>query len=369
VELSRLSRPAASVLPNRNRGITVAVVGCGYWGSKHVRVLSGLPDVEAVVVVDPDTRATDAIRSAFPHVIAVAELSEAFDFIDAVIVATPPRDHARIAFEALRAGKPVMVEKPLATTLEDARRLAAEADRRNVPLMVGHTFEFNPAVRELRRRMDEGELGDILYIHSARLNLGLYRSDVDVLWDLAPHDISIMNYLLRSTPDAVRAWGSANLSRHTTDLGYFQLEYRDRGVTGYGHVSWLDPRKVRQVTVVGSRKMAVYDDLADERLKIYDRGVDRGEDRAPADHQMPISYRYGDIVSPHIAGQEPLVLEDQHFVDCVRSKERPTSDGTAGLAVISVLDAIDRSLDSGGSIKITTSAPLDLPPFPTLQPA
>jgi len=371
LELSRTPRPAASLQAGRKRGITVAVVGCGYWGSKHVRVLSGLPDVEAVIVVDPDTRITDAIRDAFPHVIPAARLGEALDYVDAVVVATPPKNHADVALEAIRAGKHVLVEKPLASTLEDARRLATAAEHHGVALMVGHTFEFNPAVRELRKRMDAGELGDILYIHSARLNLGLYRSDVDVLWDLAPHDISIMNYLLRSTPESVRAWGSSNLSRDTTDLGYFQLDYGDRGVTGYGHVSWLDPRKVRQVTVVGSRKMAVYDDIAEEKLRIYDRGVDHedppGSDGTP-DHQRPVSYRYGDIVSPHISGQEPLVLEDQHFIDCARSGARPSSDGIAGLQVISVLDAIDRSLATGNSVKVET-APLALPPLPSLQPA
>ena len=369
MELSRATRPAASQENGRSRGITVAIVGCGYWGSKHVRVMSGLPDVEAVIVVDPNAAATSTVRDAFPHVIPAAKLSEAIDHVDAVVVATPPRDHADVALEALRAGKHVLVEKPLASTLDDARLLAAEAERNGVALMVGHTFEFNPAVRELRRRMDKGELGDILYIHSARLNLGLYRSDVDVLWDLAPHDISIMNYLLRATPQSVRAWGSANLSRETTDLGYFQLDYGERGVTGYGHLSWLDPRKVRQITVVGSHKMAVYDDLADEKLRIFDRGVEQNNASPGAetpDHQMPISYRYGDVVSPHIAFQEPLALEDQHFVDCVRGGGRPSSDGVAGLAVISVLDAIDRSLESGSRVEVA-AAPSARDPIPTLQ--
>jgi predicted dehydrogenase len=360
VELLRTSRSVAPPINGRSRGVTVAVVGCGYWGSKHVRVLSGLADVEAVFVIDPNQRTADAIRQAFPNVIAVDRLDDALDFVDAVVVATPPCDHAAVALKALRAGKHVMVEKPLATKLEDARLLASEADRLGLTLMVGHTFEFNPAVRELRRRMDDGELGDILYIHSARLNLGLYRSDVDVLWDLAPHDISIMNYLLRATPTSVRAWGSANLSQDVADLGYFQLEYGSAHVTGYGHVSWLDPRKVRQVTVVGSRKMAVYDDLADERLKIFDRGVDRGEEGGAAVHQMPVSYRYGDIVAPHIGGQEPLVLEDQHFVDCVRNRARPTSDGHSGLAVIAVLDAIDRSLASGDRVSVAAAPSADL---------
>jgi predicted dehydrogenase len=370
VELSRTPPFAASPEYRPSRGVTVAIVGCGYWGSKHVRVMSGLSDVEAVVIVDPDTKTANAVRDSFPHVMTATHLGEVLDYVDAVVVATPPQNHADIAMEALRAGKHVLIEKPLASSLQEARMLTREAERRELALMVGHTFEFNPAVRELRRRMDDGELGDILYIHSARLNLGLYRSDVDVLWDLAPHDISIMNYLLRSTPEVVRAWGSANLSKDTTDLGYFQLDYGKAGVTGYGHVSWLDPRKVRQVTVVGSKKMAVYDDLAEEKLRIYDRGVDQKDEAVgdTPDHQMPISYRYGDITSPHIAFQEPLVLEDQHFIDCVRSGARPTSDGASGLAVISVLDAIDRSLSTGKAVDVANELP-DLPPFPSLQPA
>jgi predicted dehydrogenase len=225
--------------------------------------------------------------------------------------------------------------------------------------MVGHTFQYNAAVVELRRRMNEGELGDILYIHSARLSLGLYRTDVNVVWDLAPHDISIMNFLLDAEPTAVRAWGSANLSASVADLAYFQLEYAERRVTGYGHVSWLDPRKVRQVTVVGSRRMALYDDLADEKLRIFDRGVEAGV-KDTADHQLPVSYRYGDIVSPHINFQEPLLLEDRHFVECVLTNSCVMSDGLSGLAVVSALDAIDRSLASGSRIDLhaPTLAPL-----------
>jgi predicted dehydrogenase len=307
--------------------------------------------VAELIVVDPDARARNAIRAAFPHAIAVQTLGEALARVDAVVVSTPPMHHAAIALEALRAGKHVLVEKPLATTLADARLLASEAARLGRILMVGHTFQFNAAVQELRRRMNEGELGDILYIHSARLSLGLYRTDVNVVWDLAPHDISIMNFLLDSTPSGVRAWGSSNLAEGVADLAYFQLEYAERRVTGYGHVSWLDPRKVRQVTVVGSRRMAVYDDLADEKLRIFDRGVEGGVN-GTADHQLPVSYRYGDIISPHIKFQEPLLLEDKHFVECVVTDSCVLSDGSSGLAVVSVLDAIDRALAAGSRVDL-----------------
>jgi len=240
----KLPRPPVSFIHRPAHGISVAVVGCGYWGSKHVRVLSSLPDVSQIIVVDPDPRACAAIAATFPNVEIATDLASTLDVVDAVIVATPPKDHFAVTLQALRAGCHVLVEKPLTTKLADAQTLVSEAARNDLVLTVGHTFEFNPAVHELRRRVDNGELGAIRYVHSARLSLGLFRQDVNVIWDLAPHDISIMNYVLRSTPSAVMAWGSAHISRGVTDLAYFQLEYPDRDVIGYGHVSWLDRKSV-----------------------------------------------------------------------------------------------------------------------------
>lgn len=364
IELGVLKRPNATLsvpqaTPARTPGLAVAVVGCGYWGSKHVRVLSTLPEVARVIVVDPNPKIRDAIVAAFPGVEGASELGNVLSQVQAVIVATPPKNHAEVALLALRAGKHVLIEKPLTTTLAEARTLVAAALEQGTVLMAGHTFEFNPAVRELRRRMDEGELGTIHYIHSARLNLGLYRSDVNVVWDLAPHDISIMNYLLRSTPTVVGAWGSSHACGDVKDLAYIRLEYGRRGVMGYAHVSWLDPRKVRRVTVVGSRKMAVYDDLAEERLRIFDCGVEggvegRGASEQPAPFERPVSYRYGDIVSPHIHFEEPLALEDRHFVDCIRRRALPMSDGNSGMAVVAVLEAIDRAMATGRDLPVET---------------
>ena len=372
IELGVMRRPNVTVaLPGHHQvaarppGLAIAVVGCGYWGSKHVRVLSTLPEVARIIVVDPNPKVRDAIVAAFPGVEGASELRNVLANVQAVIVATPPRDHAEMALQALRAGKHVLIEKPITTTLTEARLLVAEAMQHGAVLMAGHTFEFNPAVRELRRRMDEGELGTIHYIHSARLNLGLYRSDVNVVWDLAPHDISIMNFLLRSTPTMVGAWGSSHACGDVKDLAYIRLEYGQRGVMGYAHVSWLDPRKVRRVTVVGSRKMAVYDDLAEERLRIFDCGVEGGQDGSdgPAPFERPVSYRYGDIVSPHIHFEEPLALEDRHFVDCIRKRATPSSDGNSGMAVVAVLEAIDRALATGRDL------PVDPPDAAAASPA
>ena len=223
--------------------------------------------------------------------------------------------------------------------------------------MTGHTFVFNPAVKELRNRLVRGELGKVYYVYSARLNLGLYRRDVNVVWDLAPHDITIMNYLLHSVPTAVSAWSGSLAFENVHDVAYIRLNYGKLGVSGFIQLSWLDPRKVRTVTVVGTDKMAVYDDLAEERLRIYDRGVKYLEDGSPP-HERPLSYRYGDIISPHIPSEEPLALEDQHFLDCICSRATPESSGRDGMLVIAILEAIDRALRKGIPIKV--DYPVDL---------
>jgi predicted dehydrogenase len=211
--------------------------------------------------------------------------------------------------------------------------------------MVGHTFQFSPAIRLIRDRLEYGDIGQIHYIHSARLNLGLYRPDVNVVWDLAPHDLSIMNFLLRSTPAKVAAWGASIAYPGMEDLAYIQVEYHNPRVTGYIHLSWLDPRKTRTVTIVGSKKMMVYDDLAEERVRIYDKGLEVA--KGTAAHEWPISYRYGDITSPHIQMSEPLALQDGHFIECILHRTAPESDGRNAVGIVATLEAIDRALRSG----------------------
>ena len=332
-------------------GLRLAVVGCGYWGAKHVRVLSSLPGVKDVVVVDPDATRRTAVASVLRTAEAYDSVEAALPHVDAVVVATPPRSHAEVALAALRQGKHVLVEKPLATSLADACRLIHEAKKQGVVLMSGHTFEFNPAVRELRSRVSRGELGTIRYLSSARLNLGLYRQDVNVVWDLAPHDVSIMNFVLGSTPTSVQAWGSMNVRRGVEDLAFIRVDYQTAGVTGYIQVSWLDPNKVRRVTVVGSRRMAVYDDLSPEPLRIYDRGVEADEDEVGL-HERPVGYRYGDIISPHVRADEPLMLEDEHFIAAVERGGYASSLGLNGVFVVATLEAIDRSLRTGSRMEV-----------------
>jgi predicted dehydrogenase len=316
--------------------------------------------VDEITVIDVDGRAREGISAAFPTVRVYADLEAALTHIDALIVATPARTHAEVALKGLRHGKHVLMEKPLATSLADALSLVEEARRAGLVLMVGHTFEFNPAVRELKRRITLGELGRVCYIHSSRRNLGLYRSDVNVIWDLVPHDISIMNSLLDSVPSAVDAWGSTIMWAGVEDLAYIRLQYHELGVTGYIHVSWLDPHKVREVTVVGSKKMAVYNDLCEERLRIFDRGVEQCQQQA-AQFERPMSYRYGDIISPYIKSEEPLALEVRHFAECIRHGTVPQTDGRNGLAVVAVLKAIDKALATGSTVEVR--CPRELAPM------
>jgi predicted dehydrogenase len=324
----------------------VAVVGCGYWGAKHVRVLAGLPEIAYLMLVDPNEHNRLPLSKSFSGLPHVDHIEAALDLVDAVVIATPPSTHVGLALKAISAGKHVLVEKPLATNSTDGERLVAAADSASTVLMVGHTFEYNAAVRKLRDVITNDGLGRLHYIDTARLNLGLYQSDVNVVWDLAPHDVSIINFLLGVSPTYVQAWGSRHAHAGLEDVGFIRLYYDDLNINANIHVSWLDPSKVRRVTVVGSRKMAVYDDLADdERIRIYDKGVvtPDGEELGA----VPMSYRYGDITSPFIDFQEPLMIQDRHFVECCRSGERPMTDGSNGLAVIRVLEAATASLREG----------------------
>jgi len=344
-------------------GFRVAVIGCGYWGSKHARVLHALGDVDEVVHVDACEDRLRALRRTFPGTQERSTLQAALPLVDAVVVASPPTTHVPLALSALAAGKSVLVEKPLATVAADARRLIDAAEDADRVLMVGHTFEYNAAVWKLRELVQRGELGDIYYIDTARLNLGLYQSDVNVVMDLAPHDISIINHVLGQTPDAVEAWGSRHAHRRFEDVAYLRLYYADVHMSVNIHVSWLDPCKVRRMAVVGSRKMAVYDDLAPEdRVRIHDKGVD--SNNAGDLTQPPFSYRYGDITVPFLRAEEPLAVQDRHFARCVLENARPQTDGWNGLAVVEVLEALQLALEKGRRVELAEVRRHHRPPVP-----
>ncbi len=326
--------------------LRIGIVGCGYWGSKHTRVLSGRGDVD-VVLIDRDQRRIDELSSAFDVTASFNDFEEALDHVDAVVIATPPTGHYPLGKMALEHGIHAMIEKPLATSVEHAAELTRIAEERGLALMVGHTFVFNPSVWKLREVVEESGFGEVLYIYGARLNLGLYQPDVNVVWDLAPHDISIINYLLRSAPETVSAWGSSHAgAEEREDVAFVQLRYKNPNVTATIHVSWLDPAKVRRTTVVGKRRMVVYDDVAEEPIRVYDKAVESPD--MPNMHDRPMSYRHGDVLSPFIKADEPLSVELGHFVDCIRSGQRPIADGRAGLDVVRVLVAADQSMANGG---------------------
>jgi predicted dehydrogenase len=329
------------------QSLRVGVIGVGYWGSKHVRVMHAVDRVTSVALIDNREERLRPLLRTFPSARAFTSLQAALPHIDALIVATPPTTHVPIALQAITAGKHVLVEKPLATTSVGAQQLIDAAEEQDVLLMAGHTFEYNSAVRRLRDLVHVGELGELYYIESSRLNLGLYQSDVNVIVDLAPHDISIINLLMGRQPTSVQAWGSRHAHRQFEDVAYLRMVYDDVGVSANIHVSWLDPCKVRRMTVVGSRKMAVYDDLApEERIRIHDKSVSCpvGE---PDLTQPPTSYRYGDIIAPFIPPGEPLAVEDDHFVMCIATGSPCRTDGRSGLAVVEVLEAAQSSLQSG----------------------
>jgi len=335
--------------------VAVAVVGYGNWGSKHVRVLTSMPDVKVTVVDRDPKRLAEAVR-AFPMVKLDESLDRALETVDAVVIATPPRSHAPIAHAAIQAGKHVLVEKPLATSVAACEELIDAAMLNDVHLMVGHTFEHDAAIWKLRDIARSGVLGEIRYIDCARLNLGLYQDDVNVVWDLAPHDVSIVNFILGEPPTGVSAWGHCHANRGFEDVAHLKLRYADSDVFAYIHVSWLDPCKVRRVTIVGSEKMAVYNDMAHEgKIRIYDVGLEE-ESLYPE----PVKYRRGDIVAPAITAHEPLAEQAKQMLHSVRTGEPPKTDGKSGLAVARVLEAADLAMRSGTEVLLHVEPVIDI---------
>ncbi len=338
--------------------IGIGVIGAGYWGPKHIRNFNELPGARATMVSDLDPNRLSTIQLQYPGIRTTTDFRQllASPDVDAVVVVTPVSTHARLAGEALQANKHVLVEKPLAATVAEAEHLIQLAKEHNRVLMVGHTFLYNPAVHALRELVQGGSLGDIYYVDAQRLNLGLFQRDINVMWDLAPHDISILLYVLGTQPLAVGASGNAYVQPGIEDVAYMQLEFPHH-IRASIHVSWLDPNKVRQITVVGSKKMAVYDDVATlDKIRVYDKGVDVP---APTTSfgEFQLSYRYGEIRIPHVASTEPLRLECQHFLECVQRGSQPLSDGAQGLAVVRVLETAQAALKTATMLSMSTGRP------------
>ncbi len=331
--------------------IKIAVIGCGHWGPNHIRVFNQLNDAAAVACADVSLERLQAVQRLFPEIRVTQDYHEllADPEIDAVCVAAPTNMHFQISREALKAGKHVFCEKPLALTAEECRALKDLAAAAGRILMVGHVFVFNQGIVKLKEAIDAGQLGVVQYAHAIRTNLGPFRYDVNALWDLAPHDISIFNYLFGSAPLNVSARGQKYLGS-LEDVAFATLEYPHQVVANI-HVSWLDPKKVRQITIVGDKKMAVWDDLDNlGPVKIYDKHVERTSLFYETYGEFQLLSREGDITIPKVGLSEPLKIQANYFVDCVREGRDPErADAGKGMDVVRTLCAIQRSMDGHGA--------------------
>jgi predicted dehydrogenase len=331
--------------------LSVGVIGCGYWGPNLIRNFSHLRDSRVLACADLAEGRLAHMRTLYPSVVTTRNYGDliANPDIDAVVVATQPSTHFEIAMKALAAGKHVFVEKPLATSSADCRALLDEAKKKKLVLMVGHTFLYTAAVNKIKDLIESGELGDIFYVNTTRVNLGIFQEDINVVWDLAPHDVSILNYILDSKPDRVAAHGHSYIRRKVEDIAFLHLKYPG-SIVAHVHVSWLNPNKIRETTVVGSKKMLVYDDVSSlEKIRIYDKGV------TVLPHydtfgEFQLSYRFGDIFIPKLDDSEPLKIACQHFIDCIKAGVQPRSSGQHGLEVVRVIEAANESLAASGAM-------------------
>jgi len=331
--------------------IRIGVVGYGYWGPNLVRNFAECPGVTVTAVCDTREERLAQVRRRYPSVAvttAAADLCTRPD-VDAVVIATPVDRHFELGMAALGAGKHVLLEKPMASTSEQASRLIDEAASRRLVLMVDHTFVYTGAVRKMREMTDAGELGDIYYYDSVRINLGLFQHDVNVLWDLAVHDLAIMDYVLKERPVAVSATGLAHVPGRPQNIAYMTMFF-ESSLIAHVHVNWLSPVKVRRTLLGGSRRMVVFDDLeASEKIKVYDRGISLNPSRENV-YQMLIGYRTGDMYAPQLALTEALSIEAAHFVECVSGGTPPLTDGEAGLRVVRLLEAASDSMADRGRL-------------------
>lgn len=334
--------------------INIAQIGVGYWGPNVLRNLASITEVNLAAVCDMDITKAQYHRDLFcPGAKAVNNCEAIINdtTIDAVVIATPIRSHFELGMQALRANKHVLVEKPLAATVAECEALVEEAEKRNLVLMVGHVFEFNNAVCTIKDYINSGDLGNLLYVYSQRVNLGRIQNDINALWSFAPHDISIMNYWLGADPVSVSARGFSFLTDSIEDVVFLIVDYPG-GIKAHLHLGWLDPRKVRQMTLVASKKMLVYDDVSmDAKIQIYDKGVSDLDEymKTPESFgEFQFRIRNGDLTIPSLKFGEPLNAELRHFVECIQESKRPKTDGHNGLRVVKVLEAAEKSMQQGG---------------------
>jgi len=330
--------------------VGIGIIGYGYWGPNYARVFNELVDSAVVAICDPQPERRERAASRLPEVTTCATVDELLKLpsVNAVIISTPATSHFELARKALTSGRHVLIEKPMATEIEHCVALRELADKAGRVLMVAHTFLYNAGVRKLRECAKSAAFGRLYYVHSTRTNLGPIRGDVNAIWDLAPHDISIFNYVIEEGPQWASAVGSQSLGNPREDVGFITLGYNN-GVIGNIHVSWADPNKVRRVVVVGSQQRLVFDDLNDlERVRIFQKGVSVGDTDAASFGEFKLLIRDGDIISPKVEFCEPLKNQSTDFIEAIRQNRRPVSDGATGEAVVRTLKAIEESMRQRG---------------------
>jgi len=336
--------------------IKLGIIGCGYWGPNLVRNFNSINGVEIAYCADLDENRLSHVKSLYQKIEITRDYNSILEDeeVEAVVIATPVETHYKIASDALKANKHVLIEKPITNNSKDAIELIRLAEKNKEILMVDHTFEYSAPVRKIKEILKSNELGKILTIDMIRVNLGLFQEKINVIWDLAPHDVSMLLYYLEETPLTASAIGQSYIRDGIEDDARITLEFKDKIVANM-HVSWLDPCKTRRTTIVGNKKMLVFDDVAqDEKIKIYDKGVTIQKNNIPKQpyydtyEQWVLTYRTGDVYAPKIENKEPLSVMAAHFIDCIKNSKKPLTDGYSGLRVVKVIEAAQKSLKNDG---------------------
>ncbi len=332
--------------------MNIGVIGCGYWGPNLIRNFGALDDVRIIGVSDRRAERLDFIKRQFPAIEIFTQDANVLlkhTDIDAIVIATPVSTHFSLGMDALQNGKHIFLEKPFTATTEQAEKLIEVADRKKLKIMVDHTFIYTGAVQSIKKLVDNGELGELYYFDSVRVNLGLFQHDVNVIWDLAPHDVSIMDYLLNRPPKAIAATGVAHFDNGIENIAYISTYY-ENNLLGHIHVNWLAPVKIRKTLLSGAKKMVVYDDMEpSEKVKIYDKGVDVHEDKEQI-YNLLIQYRTGDMMAPQIDLTEALKKVSQEFIDAISEDRQSLTDGMAGYRVVQILEAANQSIRKNGYV-------------------
>jgi len=329
--------------------IKIGIIGYGYWGPNVARNFNACENAKLVSICDLDEKRLKLAKSTYPFIKGFKDPLDLIksNEIDAVAVVTPVYTHYKLAKLALEHGKHIFVEKPFTSNVAQGEELIEMAEKKDLKIMVDHTFLFTGAVRKIREIIDSGELGGLFFYDSVRVNLGLFQHDINVIWDLAPHDFSIMNYLVNKKPLAVSAWGRGHFKNGMEDVAYVGVHFKDNDFIAHFHVNWLSPVKVRKTLISGDKKMVVWDDLSsDEKVKIYDKGVEI--ENTDTIHKLLVSYRSGDMHVPKVDNIEALGMEANCFAECIEKDLKPFNDGEAGLEVVKMLQASDESLKKDG---------------------